>query len=159
MSEEAKAAEPGDWKKEPFGDTVALPFDRVFSENEFDRLSKGLIPRAMEDKWFIYMDQNQLFLHRSWTGKGVYRLAFQREDAEMRAKAEIAANSSQEVELEYEARLLNWLISNLLLGEDKPFPTPEGLPADHSALLQHHLAGKGHRTKPLNKRLWWRFWG
>ncbi len=31
----------------------------------------------MEDKWFTYCEEPHLFLHRSWTGKPVYRVTLQ----------------------------------------------------------------------------------
>jgi hypothetical protein len=34
----------------------------------------------MEDKWFIYYDEPHLFLHRSWSGQPVYRLAITQGD-------------------------------------------------------------------------------
>jgi O-acetyl-ADP-ribose deacetylase (regulator of RNase III) len=34
----------------------------------------------MEDKWFAYMEGDRLFLHRSWTGNGIYEVEFQRHD-------------------------------------------------------------------------------
>ena len=39
-----------------------------------DLIKKGVIPKAMEDKWFIYYDtsENKLYLHRSWTGFLMY---------------------------------------------------------------------------------------
>lgn len=39
----------------------------------FSKLKNGLIPLQMEDKWFIYYDNEWLFFHRSWTGHGIYK--------------------------------------------------------------------------------------
>jgi hypothetical protein len=41
------------------------PFDSVL-------ISCGCIPREMEDKWFILMEEDRLRFHRSWTGILVY---------------------------------------------------------------------------------------
>ena len=30
----------------------------------------------MEEKWFIFVEGDRLFAHRSWTGLGVYEAAF-----------------------------------------------------------------------------------
>jgi hypothetical protein len=48
---------------------LALPF----TEEEYAKLQKGLIPTAMEDKWFIYCENDCLHFHRSWTGEEWYR--------------------------------------------------------------------------------------
>jgi 8-oxo-dGTP diphosphatase len=39
-------------------------------------LRRGNIPRAMEDKWFWYMERSTLWAHRSWTGYCIYRIDF-----------------------------------------------------------------------------------
>jgi hypothetical protein len=41
-----------------------VPFTAKYSHEEYARLQEGLIPKAMEDKWFIYFDEPHLFLHR-----------------------------------------------------------------------------------------------
>lgn len=70
-------ARPGDWKTRPMPEaTVTLPFERRFSAAEFERLRQGLVPEAMEDKWFIVWHDEALWMHRSWSGLCVYRLKF-----------------------------------------------------------------------------------
>jgi len=32
----------------------------------------GLVPEEIEDKWFIYWEDDTLFFHRSWTGNCIY---------------------------------------------------------------------------------------
>lgn len=44
-----------------------------FSVEEFSRLTYGLIPEQMEDKWFIFYHDEWLYFHRSWTGYGIYK--------------------------------------------------------------------------------------
>ena len=55
-----------------------LNFQCDYSKEEYGRISLGLIPEAMEDKWFIFMENNVLYLHRSWTGICVYEVHFVR---------------------------------------------------------------------------------
>ena len=62
------------WKRKPFNEGVPLRFQAAFDNGQFARLREGLVPREMEDKWFIYYEEPHLFLHRSWTGEPVYRL-------------------------------------------------------------------------------------
>lgn len=45
----------------------------TFTDKQFSKLSKGLIPREMEDKWFIFYENDALYFHRSWTGFGIYQ--------------------------------------------------------------------------------------
>ena len=52
---------------------IAPDLKLEFSEEQYQQLQKGLIPEQMEDKWYIYFEDNWLYFHRSWTGNGVYR--------------------------------------------------------------------------------------
>jgi len=70
-------ASSSSWKRKPFEVGVPIRYRAVFSVEQFARLKIGLIPQVMEDKWFIYYEPPHLFLHRSWTGQPVYRLALQ----------------------------------------------------------------------------------
>jgi hypothetical protein len=75
---EPRAASPTSWEREPFTSGVSIPYKAVFSEKQFARLKIGLVPKRMEDKWFIYYEEPHLFLHRSWTGQPVYCLALRK---------------------------------------------------------------------------------
>ena len=50
-----------------------LAFHAEFDSAELAQISQGLVPQAMEDKWFIYLDEDDwLYFHRSWTGACIY---------------------------------------------------------------------------------------
>lgn len=53
---------------------IRLQFSRDISLEEYDQLSLGFIPREMEDKWFVYLEDNWLYFHRSWMGYCIYQL-------------------------------------------------------------------------------------
>ncbi len=53
---------------------VELPFRRSFTEAEVGILRCGLIPHAMEDKWFGILRSGSLDFYRSWTGYHIYSL-------------------------------------------------------------------------------------
>ena len=70
-------AKRDDWKTLPMpsaNSTIAIA--RQYSDREFERLSAGQIPEEMEDKWFVFYEKPDLFLHRSWTGACIYQVAF-----------------------------------------------------------------------------------
>ena len=57
------------WKTLPLPEArVAVDFTASCTKEEFQRIRRGLIPREMEDKWFIFYEEPWLYLHRSWTG-------------------------------------------------------------------------------------------
>ena len=74
---EARVVCRNDWKTEPMPEQhETFMLSRSFSDEEMDTLRCGHIPRAMEDKWFWYMEGPTLWAHRSWTGFCVYRIDF-----------------------------------------------------------------------------------
>ncbi|MCR4622495.1 MAG: hypothetical protein K5663_10490 [Clostridiales bacterium] len=71
------AARRGDWKTLPMPEQhETFVLERSFSDEEMDALRRGNIPRAMEDKWFWYMEGATIWAHRSWTGYCIYRIDF-----------------------------------------------------------------------------------
>lgn len=118
----------------------------------------------MEDKWFIYYEEPHLFLHRSWTGEPVYRLTFSSrpEGAEVKEalwSKHLADASTPTQNADYQVRLLDFLLSSLLLGQPKPFPLPTGLKELKKGVFQHVVAGTGYpESSPTPKKPWWRIW-
>ena len=53
-------------KRQPLG------YEQLFTNVDAERLQEGLVPQVMEDKWFVYFENDWLYLHRSWTGSLVY---------------------------------------------------------------------------------------
>jgi len=53
-----------------------------FSKEQYEKLHIGLIPEEQEDKWFIYFEDDWLYFHRSWTGKGIFRTQIIKEKGE-----------------------------------------------------------------------------
>lgn len=152
-------AKPEHWKHEPLSDATPIPYRATFSAAQFECLKRGLIPRDMEDKWFVYLDQLQLFFHRSWTGQAVYRVALEGRGNEYEVtKAEGSLEVVGHSGPEYHSQLLDFLVRNLLLGENTPFPRPQGLREPIPGLLQHTISGTGFPEKIAAKKQWWQFW-
>ncbi len=130
-----------------------LSFKREFSQEEYTRLSLGLVPREMEDKWLIFLEDNQLFFHRSWTGHCLYQLCLEKKEQGY-SVAEAWGNRNQDqyrnTDDEYDGALLAFLIDNFLLGKHTPFPVPSGLPEKiPQGLYQHHVAGTAYPEKTM----------
>jgi hypothetical protein len=51
---------------------------RRWSDEEWATICWGHWPRDMDDKWLAFVEDDRLFLHRSWTGFGVYEAQFAR---------------------------------------------------------------------------------
>jgi hypothetical protein len=149
------------WKRTPFTAGVPVAYSPDFTVGEVQKLERGLIPGAMEDKWFVFFEAPYLFLHRSWTGEPVYRVELVRTASGARVKEALVStgNVADAAERAYQALLLDFIVSNLLLGKDKPFPRPPGLKEPAPGVFQHHIAGTGYpEKKSARKAPWWRFW-
>ncbi|AXI04707.1 hypothetical protein HYN46_13440 [Aquirhabdus parva] len=65
------------WKTQPLPEErTELNFSASYSNDEIEKMILGVIPKEMEDKWFIYFQDNTLFFHRSWTGFCIFTLKF-----------------------------------------------------------------------------------
>jgi hypothetical protein len=116
----------------------------------------------MEDKWFAYYEEPHLFFHRSWTGKPVYRLTLNITSKEAQIVESLWSKDSvhdAKTDLNYQAQLVDFLLSNLLLGEQKPFPLPQDLKEPAPGVFQHSFSGTGYKEIPAHaKKPWWRIW-
>jgi hypothetical protein len=142
-------ASPTSWKRQPFKEGVSIPYQATFESEQFSCLKEGLIPREMEDKWFIYYEEPHLFLHRSWTGQPVYRVELKHtaNGAEV-IEALLSKDLASAAEgLDYQAALVDFLISNLLLRQHKPFPVASGLTKSEYGIFQHHISGTGYPSE------------
>jgi len=143
--QELKIARPDSWKTVKMPDTVAfLPFYKTYTSEEFSILSRGFCPREMEDKWFIFMQDNTLFFHRSWTGVCIYKVSFDRQDSEYTVKEALVNRDFKQYKItddSYDIKLLEWLIDGYLLCQKVPFPLTKDTP---SVVFQHHISGTAY---------------
>ena len=102
-----------------------MTLDRMFSPQDMDRIRRGVVPEAMEDKWFIYWKEDMLFFHRSWTGFCTYVVRFAADgDAWMMMQADVNRDPRQyqETDTDRDARLIAYLIDVVLLHRHVEFP-------------------------------------
>jgi hypothetical protein len=105
---------------------TSIALDRRFAPHEMQQIRAGLIPEEMEDKWFIYWQDDTLFFHRSWTGFCLYVIHFVKDgDCYRMRKAELNRNPKQYEETSdaKDASLISYLIDVLLLHKDAEFPS------------------------------------
>ena len=125
-----------------------LSFECSFNRDEFQLISKGLIPVEMEDKWFVFLENDSLYFHRSWTGTCIYEIHLTHRGEEyLVTDAWVNRNFEQygSDDDSYDALLLSFLIDNLLLGKMTPFPMPKDIPKDlPEGAYQHHISGSGY---------------
>lgn len=133
-----------------------LSLQRAFTEQEYERIRLGFIPQAMEDKWFMFTEDDTLYVHRSWTGYCIYQLRFRKEGSKYVVAGAFANRDQSQYSGSndlYDEKLLLFLIDHLLLGERYPMPMPVHVPAGIATELHyHHVLGAGQRTEagPVN---------
>lgn len=90
----------------------------------------GLIPEQMEEKWFIYWQDNKLYFHRSWVGYCIYVVHFLAEsDSYRMIAADVNRDPKQYTETsdERDAKMISFLIDEFLLDRPSAFPDDEPL--------------------------------
>ena len=61
----------------PVREPVAIPPPNILiSREDMQAIATGYAPMDMNDKWLAFMEDDRLFLHRSWTGLGIYEVTF-----------------------------------------------------------------------------------
>lgn len=89
-----------------------------FDCQDYNKISCGFVPREMEDKWFIYLEDEWLYFHRSWSGYCVYGARLiKTSTGGCLSEAWVNADKEQYElsEPEEEIKLIETLIANLLL--------------------------------------------
>ena len=93
---------------------------RVWIEEEMGQVRLGYIPSIMDEKWFLFMEGNRLFAHRSWTGLGVYEATFAPVDGGYVIESAVVTGNRSEYERssdQDESQILEVLIAGHLLGQ------------------------------------------
>ena len=136
------------WKTLPLPvKTEPLGFSALYTDADTEKIRDGLLPRAMEDKWFIYFLDGWLYFHRSWTGACIYAVRFDGSPAGVRAIDSWVSRDPQQYrsdDLEYDRKMLAFLIDALLLGKSAQFPRPADVQQAMSGVYQHHLIGRAY---------------
>jgi len=156
----SETAKRDSWKTiEMPGSRTCLQFRRTFTQEEYDRMSFGLIPHEMEDKWFIFMEGDRLYFHRSWTGHCIYQVQLQNDGGNYSVtEALVNRDGSQYKSTDdaYDTALLSFLIDNFLLGRQAPFPMPSNLAKDvPKGIFQHSIAGTAYPEQPITAKQSW----
>jgi hypothetical protein len=117
----AEAATRAAWRIVPLPAARAdLRFTETYTPEEFERIRRGVIPREMEDKWFVFYEDSWLFFHRSWTGFAIYGVRFRVSDSGASAvESWVSRDPSQyeETRIDEDRARLKRLIDGLLLGK------------------------------------------
>ncbi|MPY53672.1 hypothetical protein [Streptomyces acidicola] len=100
---------------------VAQLPDRIWSDEDWDRIRLGYRARDMDEKWNVFAEGDVVFMHRSWTGHGIYEASFASAPGGGRkiASAVVEADRDRYRSMgdEYDRLMLELIVSAIALGE------------------------------------------
>ncbi len=140
---------------------AVLNYAAEFPLVEYEQLSRGVIPGAMENKWFVFMEHDTLHIHRSWTGYCIYQVAFERYAQWYRVcSAVVNRNPEQyaQTDNDYDVKVLDYVIASEILGYEQVFPRA----LDVANRCEADVNGRDHAqpVEPLASKLgrasWWK---
>jgi hypothetical protein len=124
-----------DWKIKPLPRKRKLiACQRELSAQQHRRLSLGLIPESMDDRWFIFTEGEWTQFHRSWTGYCIFRLRFEVHGGRWRIAESWANRDPRQYAQDddvYDCEVLSLLIDEVLQAhgahttdsDPRPFPS------------------------------------
>ncbi|MBD2615526.1 MAG: hypothetical protein RMY62_007705 [Nostoc sp. ZfuVER08] len=111
-------AKRNDWKTEPMPSAFTnIMLEKVYSQQQFERIAAGIIPQQMEDKWFIFYEAPWLYLHRSWTGLCIFQVRFEVVGENVKiAEVQVNRDPTQYSNMDYtnDTSMLEMLLDSLL---------------------------------------------
>lgn len=123
-------------------DRMQIEYTRRFSLQEYRKLSYGLLPADQDEKWHIFLEDDRLCLHRSWTGECSYLLTLEKHKDDYRVVEAWMNPTLDFQEAGYAQKFLDYLIDRLLLGRPARFPFPKHIQAPlERALFRHAMVG------------------
>ncbi|MFD0260153.1 hypothetical protein ACFRKE_01020 [Kitasatospora indigofera] len=94
---------------------------RIWSDEDWGRIQLGYCSRDMDEKWDVFAEGDVVFLHRSWTGHGIFEATFAPADGGGWQIAEAVVERDPErygsADDEYDRLMLELVLSSIVLGE------------------------------------------
>ncbi len=125
---------------------------RVWSQEQWERIERGYRAQGMDEKWDVFVENHVVFLHRSWTGRGVFEASFSPVDGGWHISAAVVESTSErarKASAELNRVLLELVLSAIVLGEPATglraelvrLSLPQGRPAPPEGVIEHSILG------------------
>ena len=114
-----KKATRSDWKIQPMPELkIRLQVEEIFTKEEYKYLTWGFIPVSMDDKWFFYLEDDWLHIHRSWKGYCIFQVRLEKfEDGYSIAEAWVNSDPEQR----YDKFVLFWISFLIRINQEKDY--------------------------------------
>jgi hypothetical protein len=128
---------------------------RVWSQEQWERIKRGYQARDMDEKWDVFVENRVAFLHRSWTGNGVFEASFSPAgDGWYISAAQTSSERARTVCAELNRVLLELVLSTIVVGEPAAglraelvrLSSPPGRPASPEGVIEHSILGLRLKT-------------
>ncbi|MGV9313814.1 hypothetical protein ACWDR0_16735 [Streptomyces sp. NPDC003691] len=97
---------------------------RIWTDEQWERIQQGYAAQDMDEKWHVFAEDDTVFLHRSWTGYGVFEATFAPAEGGGRrisgAVVERDAEFYASTDDAYDCVMLELVLSSIVLGERSP---------------------------------------
>ncbi|NNE56468.1 MAG: hypothetical protein HKN36_00010 [Hellea sp.] len=130
-----------------------IPYSDEFSAREIRAIQTGIRPSRNKDRWLIIFEKNRLNFHRAKTGDGIYQIRIKtKRDGSGFVKWAKGCKDVNVINKRYEAEILAFLVSNLILDGDVPFPRHKSLEESRPGEFQFELAGTDYPEEIIDNR-------
>ncbi|MFB6812707.1 hypothetical protein [Streptomyces sp. NPDC056387] len=123
MTADAPLTRESFWRLHPISapQPVSQLPGRVWTDEDWERIRRGYHARDMDEKWNVFAEGDVLFLHRSWTGRGIYEASFAPATGGGRRIISAVVEADRERYRsrgdEYDCLMMELIISAIVLGE------------------------------------------
>ncbi|MFC4517743.1 hypothetical protein [Streptomyces ehimensis] len=97
---------------------------RIWSDDDWEQIQRGYASQDMDEKWDVFVEGKVVFLHRSWTGYGVFAATFAPVDGGgwriASAVVERDAERYGGTDDAYDCIMLELVITAIVLGKPAP---------------------------------------
>lgn len=123
---------------------------RVWTEEQWERIKCGYRAQDMDEKWDVFVEDQVAFLHRSWTGNGIFEATFSPAGGGWRISgAVVGAARARAVPAELNRVLLELVLCAVVLGEPAAglraelvrLSVPADCPAPPRGAIEHSVLG------------------
>ena len=125
---------------------------RVWTSAQWERVKVGYRAQGMDEKWNVFVEGPVAFVHRSWTGHGIFEASFAPAGGGWRIHAAVVESDpgrARHVSGQFSCVLLELVLSAIVLGEPAAdlraelvrFSSPPDQPAPPDGLIEHSILG------------------
>ncbi|PWU59910.1 hypothetical protein DLE60_13895 [Micromonospora globispora] len=93
---------------------------RTWSDEQWERIKLGYEARGMDEKWNVFVEDQVAFLHRSWTGNGIFEASFSPVGGGWRISAAVVESDPSRYRRSsdrYDWVMVELVLSAIVLGE------------------------------------------